>query len=256
MRAVIIAGNWKMYTRVAEARSLAGAIKGGLKGQLLGVEVVLCPPFVSLSTVREVVGGSPIKVGAQNVHFLDQGAYTGEISAGMLEDLCQYVIIGHSERRQHFQESDDFLRGKVEAVLRAGLRPILCVGETLEQYEGGQTDAVVQQQLQGCLAGLPSGDNGLVVAYEPVWAIGTGRAATATGANATIAFIRRLLEELLGGIVAETTPILYGGSVSAANSADFLSQPEIDGALVGGASLRAEEFLEIIQQAVRITGRG
>ncbi len=248
MRPVVIAANWKMHTRVAEARNLAVAIRQGLDERVPLVEVVLCPPFISLATVKEAVAGSAIKVGAQNTHFLDEGAYTGEISPRMLADLCRYVIIGHSERRQYFGESDESINQKVKALFSAGLQPILCVGETLEENEAKRTEAVVQRQVERALRGVSS-LKGLVIAYEPIWAIGTGHATVGPAANATIGFIRAVLSERYSKKTASSIPILYGGSVNPANIAEFLSQPEIDGALVGGASLNASHFLDIIRQA-------
>jgi triosephosphate isomerase len=252
MRPIVIAGNWKMHTRLAEAKALAEAVRKGLPPLPQGVQIVLCPPFISLAAVREMVGGSPIALGAQNLHFADQGAYTGEVSPLMLAGLCQYVIIGHSERRQYFHEEDEFLQKKVAAAFRVGLTPILCVGETLEQHGAGQTEAVVCRQLQGALQGLqPPRGRELILAYEPVWAIGTGNAATGVGANGIITYLRSCLAELWGTDEAGRSPILYGGSVTPANTAEFISQPDVDGALVGGASLKAPDFLAIIREAIQ-----
>jgi len=254
MRTPIIAGNWKMNTTVDEALDLVDAMLEALD-EVEEVEVVLCPPFISLDLLAEALEGSSVAVGAQNMHYLDKGAYTGEISPVMLADLCDYVILGHSERRQYFGETDELVNKKVVAALRHGLVPIVCVGETLAQHDAGQTEAVVTSQVQGCLAGIEASDVAdLVIAYEPVWAIGTGRAASGSGANAVIATIRRTIAELYDVATAQSVRVQYGGSVNAANIAEFVRQPEIDGALVGGASLKAEEFVDIVRQTAEIKG--
>jgi len=254
MRMPIIAGNWKMNTTVDEALDLVDAMLEALD-EVEEVEVVLCPPFISLDLLAEALEGSSVAVGAQNMHYLDKGAYTGEISPVMLADLCDYVILGHSERRQYFGETDELVNKKVVAALRHGLVPIVCVGETLAQHDAGQTEAVVTSQVQGCLAGIEASDVAdLVIAYEPVWAIGTGRAASGSGANAVIATIRRTIAELYDVATAQSVRVQYGGSVNAANIAEFVRQPEIDGALVGGASLKAEEFVDIVRQTAEIKG--
>lgn len=250
MRAPMIAGNWKMNTTLAEAAALVREMKEGLE-RIAGVEKVLCPPFLSLSLVKELLQGSSIKVGAQNMYFEEQGAYTGEISPLMLCGICQYVILGHSERRQYFGESDEVVNRKVKAALAAGLTPILCVGERLEDKEAERTEEVVTRQVTGALQGIES-LNGMVIAYEPIWAIGTGRAATGKGANATISIIRETVAQLYSEGIAQGIRILYGGSVAAANIAEFIGQHEIDGALVGGASLKAKEFLTIVEQTAAI----
>ena len=252
MRTPIIAGNWKMNTTVAEAVGLVRAMREALDG-IEGVEKVLCPPFVSLMAVRDIIGGSSIGLGAQNMYFEEKGAYTGEISPPMLAGLCRYVILGHSERRGYFGESDEIVNRKVLAALAAGLTPILCVGEDLEENEAGRTGEVVTRQVSKALTGVSS-PGGLVVAYEPIWAIGTGRAATAEEANATIGVIRSVLAGLYDGEVAGATRIQYGGSVSSSNIAELMGQPEIDGALVGGASLKAAEFVSIVEQSARAKG--
>jgi triosephosphate isomerase len=251
-RIPIVAGNWKMNTTLAEGLALVDAMLPRLQG-LDGVERVVCPPFVSLAAIAERLRGTPVKAGAQNVHPEPKGAYTGEIAPGMLQGLADYVIVGHSERRQYFGEDDAFVNRKVQAALGGGLTPIVCVGETLEQNERGETESVVTRQTRAALAGL-QGVPDLVIAYEPIWAIGTGRAATAEGANATIGLIRRAAGEALGADAARQLRIQYGGSVTAENFADFIAQPEIDGALVGGASLRADQFVEIVRlaQAARV----
>ena len=244
MRVPMIAGNWKMNTTVSEAIDLVNEIGPGLD-EIENVEKVICPPFVSLAAVRDLIEGSSIKLGAQNVYFDDKGAYTGEISPPMLAELCEFVIIGHSERRQYFDESGQIVNKKVVAALKAGLRPILCVGERLEENEAGRTEEVITEQLKSALAGI-NNISGLIIAYEPVWAIGTGRAATGEQANETIGFIRRNIAKLYSEKIAQALRILYGGSVTAGNAAEFMKQPEVDGALVGGASLKAAEFVSIV----------
>jgi triosephosphate isomerase len=209
---------------------------------------------VSLAAVKELLEDSSIKLGAQNLFFEEKGAYTGEISSMMVAELCEYVIIGHSERRQHFHETGDVVNKKIMATLKAGLTPILCIGERLEENEAGRTEEVVAEQLNSSLAGVEDLD-GLAIAYEPVWAIGTGKPATGEQANGTIAFIRRNIAKAYGEKVAQEMRILYGGSVSSANAAEFMQQPEIDGALVGGASLKANEFLSIVNQTSIINHR-
>jgi triosephosphate isomerase len=253
MRVPLIAGNWKMNTTVAEALELVKAMKDELE-KATSLETVVCPPFVSLAAVKGLLEGSSIKLGAQNLFFEEKGAYTGEISPMMVAELCEYVIIGHSERRQHFHETGDVVNRKIMAALKAGLKPILCVGERLEENETGRTEEIVAEQLNSSLAGVEDLD-GLVIAYEPVWAIGTGKAATGEQANGTIGFIRRNIDKAYGEKVAREMRILYGGSVSSANAAEFMRQPEIDGALVGGASLKAKEFLSIVNQTSVIKHR-
>ncbi len=241
----IVAGNWKMNTTLESAAELAAGVAAGA-GSVGNVELILCPPFVSLSAVRNAVAGSGVGVGvgAQNMHHEGSGAFTGEVSAEMLTGLCQYVILGHSERRQLFGETDETVNLKVRAALLAGLRPILCVGETLEQREAGDAADVVEGQV---LAGLADVDDitDVVVAYEPVWAIGTGRAATPEIAQEIMGVaILDALRDLFGD-AAENVPLLYGGSVNAGNAGAFAAQPNIHGGLVGGASLQADQFLEV-----------
>jgi len=250
MRTPFIAGNWKMNTTVGEARELVEEMRQGLD-VVAGVEKAVCPPFVSLEVVARIIEGSSIKLGAQNLYFEERGAYTGEISPLMLAELCELVIIGHSERRQYFGETGEVVNRKIQAALKVGLKPILCVGERLEENEAGRTEKVIAEQLRSSLSGIGSIDN-LIVAYEPIWAIGTGRAATGEQANETIGFIRRNIAELYNKSISQSTRILYGGSVNAANTTEFISQPEIDGALVGGASLKASEFVSIVKQASEI----
>ena len=251
MRKPIVAGNWKMNKAPAEAADLARALLSELAG-VAGVDRVLCPPFVALPAVAEVLKGSPLGLGAQNIYWKDSGAFTGEVSPVMLKGWCQYVIIGHSERRQYFGETDSTVNLKAKAALSHGLTPIICVGEVLAENEAGQTTAVVTRQTQGAYAGLSAQDAlKTVIAYEPVWAIGTGRAATAEGANAVIGQIRAVVAGLYSPEVAAAIRIQYGGSVTAANAAELMAQPEIDGALVGGASLKPAEFVAIVKAAAR-----
>jgi len=246
----MIAGNWKMNTTLGEAIELVAGMRPGLE-QIKGVEKVICPPFTSLARIKELLKGSSIKLGAQNAYFEEKGAYTGEISPLMLAELCEFVIIGHSERRHYFNESEELIDKKVKAALRVGLTPILCIGETLEENEAGKTEEVLTGQLGSSSARIYY-SGGLVLAYEPVWAIGTGRAASGKQANDTIAFIRRRISGQYGKGVAQEVRILYGGSVTSANIAEFINQPEIDGALVGGASIKADEFLGIVRQTSEI----
>jgi triosephosphate isomerase len=250
MRQPFVAGNWKMYKTVAEARQLVSELLPGLQA-VKGVERVLCPPFTTLLAVSALLEGTEIGLGAQNLHWEAAGAFTGEVSPPMVAELCRYVILGHSERRTYFGETDATVNRRLKAALAHGLIPIVCVGETLNEYEAGQTSEVVRRQIKLGLAELATASAGsLVVAYEPVWAIGTGKASTGTGANAVVADVIRLaLKEMFGEIAAQSIRVLYGGSVKADNAAEFFSQPEIDGALVGGASLKVAEFVAITQAA-------
>jgi len=250
MRVPMIAGNWKMNTTVSEAVELVNEMRPGLD-EVANVDKVICPPFISLAAVGELIKGSSIKLGAQNMYFEERGAYTGEISPLMLADLCEFVIIGHSERRHYFSESGETVNKKVRAALRAGLKPILCIGERLEENEAGRTAEVITEQLRSSLAGIDY-LSGLIIAYEPVWAIGTGRAATGGQSNETAGLIRRNIAELYDREIARDLRILYGGSVTADNIVEFIQQPEIDGALVGGASLKADQFLSIVRQTSEI----
>ena len=250
MRTPIIAGNWKMNTTVAEAAALVKAMKEKLN-QIAGVEKVLCPPFVSLTTVKDLIKGTSIKLGAQNMYFEHSGAYTGEVSPPMLTGLCEFVILGHSERRGCFAESDQMVNKKAKAALGAGLIPIICVGESLEQNNAGETVSVITRQVKAAFEGIAS-PKGTIVAYEPIWAIGTGKSATGEQANSIIKVIRDTVANVCGDRVAQTMRIQYGGSVNSANIAEFIKQPEIDGALVGGASLKAADFLGIVEQTAKI----
>jgi len=246
-RIPIVAGNWKMNTTLAEGVTLVDALLP-LIGSIGSVERVVCPPFVSLAGLAERLRGTDIRLGAQNAYSEPKGAFTGEISPAMLQGLVDYVIVGHSERRHILGETDAVVAKKVRAVLDHGLLPILCVGETLEQRDAGQTEPVLRRQVRSALEGL-AGPTSLVIAYEPVWAIGTGRAATTADANAGNRVIRRELAEVLGEDTARATRIQYGGSVTPENAVELLGQPEIDGALVGGASLKAEPFAQIVRVA-------
>ncbi|UCG10273.1 MAG: triose-phosphate isomerase [Dehalococcoidia bacterium] len=250
MRVPLTAGNWKMNTTLSEATALVRTMRAELD-RINNVDKVLCPPFISLAAVGELIRGSSIKLGAQNIYFAEKGAYTGEISPLMLAELCEFVIIGHSERRRYFNETGEIVNQKIQAALKVGLKPILCIGERLEENETGRTEEIVTGQLQSSLAGIDQ-INSLVIAYEPVWAIGTGRAASGGQANETIGLIRRNMAKLYDKETAQNTRILYGGSVTADNIAEFIQQSEIDGSLVGGASLKANEFLSIVKQTAEI----
>jgi triosephosphate isomerase len=250
MRNPLIAGNWKMNTTLEEAVALVQAILKGMEDGA-SVEKVICPPFISLTKIKELLRGTSIKLGAQNMYFEDKGAYTGEISPSMLSDLCDYVILGHSERRNYFEETDEIVNKKVKKAFESGLRAIMCVGESLEENEAGKTEQIINSQVKiGLKDVAPNGQ--LVLAYEPIWAIGTGRAATGKQANATISLIRRTLVDLWNQETAQKVRILYGGSVMGSNIREFISESDIDGALVGGASLKATEFLNIIKQTADV----
>ena len=255
MRTPIIAGNWKMNTNLASATELVNAMKNDL-AQLVAtgqVEIVLCPPSIYLWRVDELTKGTGVGVGAQNMYNEPKGAYTGEIAPTMVADVAQYVIIGHSERRQYFHETDEIVNKKIHAALAHGLKPIVCVGEALETYEMGETDIWVRGQIHGALKGLTADQvRGLIVAYEPIWAIGTGKAATGAGANSVIGIsIRGAIADLYGEEVAQAVRVQYGGSVTAKNIDEFIVQPDIDGALVGGASLKADEFIAICRAGLK-----
>ena len=251
MRRPVIAGNSKMNMTASETRVLLGQLKASLAAAG-DVEVIVGPPFTSLAEACSQLRGTAIAVGGQNMHWEEKGAFTGEVSAAMLKDLgCTCVILGHSERRILFGEDDAMVNKKVHAALAAGLTPILCIGETLEQREQGVTQAVCRRQLEGALAGLTAGAAArLIIAYEPVWAIGTGRTATPQDAQSVIGYVRAWLREAYGD-TADTVRILYGGSVKASNIDGLMAQPDIDGALVGGASLDAGEFTRIVRFEVQ-----
>jgi triosephosphate isomerase len=253
IRKKVIAGNWKMNKTAADGVALTKDIITEI-GRETGVDVVLCPPFTALESVACVIEGSAVKLGAQNMHPEPSGAYTGEISAAMLRGLfAGYVILGHSERRTYFKEDDAFINLKVLAALKSQLKPILCVGETLQQREAGETLKVVQTQVERDLEGVGADTaTNVVIAYEPVWAIGTGKVATTAQAQEVHAFIRSLLVKLYGEAVAARVRILYGGSMKPANAPELLAQPDIDGGLIGGASLEARSFVELINAAAAV----
>jgi triosephosphate isomerase len=242
-----MAGNWKMYFTVAEATALVEELKKGIS-RFADREVVVAPPFTALAGVFPALAGSPIRLAAQNCYWESQGAYTGEISPAMLRDLgCHYVIVGHSERRQYFGETNESVNRKIVALLAVDLVPILCIGETLEERQAGETLRILADQLSGALEGLEEEQvGGLVVAYEPVWAIGTGQTATPEQAQEAHAFVRETLAKRFNNAVANHIRILYGGSVNPGNVDELMAKPDIDGALVGGASLKGESFIRIV----------
>ncbi len=248
MRKPIIAGNWKMNKTAEETKAL---IKGliPLVSDVDSVDIVVCPPFVNLAAAAEALAGSNIKLGAQNMHYEASGAYTGEISAEMLLAFgVKYVILGHSERRQYFGETDEGVNKKAKAALASGLIPIICVGETLEEREAGITSEVVCRQTKLALLGLSASQAaGVVIAYEPIWAIGTGKTATADDANETIGAIRGAVKEVFGEACAQSIRIQYGGSMKPSNASELMAKPEIDGGLIGGAALKAEDFAQIVK---------
>jgi triosephosphate isomerase (TIM) len=250
MRTPFVAGNWKMNKTIAEARALVAEMSLALR-EIKGVEKILCPSFMALFPVAALLQGTDIGLGAQDMHWEAKGAFTGEVAPGMVAEFCRYVIIGHSERRTYFGDTDETVNKKTLAALISNLVPIVCVGETLTEYESGRTAEVVSCQIREGLKGLaPDLTTHVVVAYEPVWAIGTGRASTGEEANAVIRdFIRKPLAEMYGDMLAQTVRVLYGGSVTAVNAVEFFNQPEIDGALVGGASLKVDEFVAIVRAA-------
>ncbi len=255
-RTAIIAGNWKMNYGPRQAASFAREIVPAL-GEVVQhsqrVLSILCPPAISLAAVRDVLDGAPhphIELGAQNMYFEEKGAFTGEISPGMVHELCSSVILGHSERRTYFGESDELVNKKAQAALHHGLRPIVCIGEHEHEYEAGQTEQVIRSQVQHSLANFTENQvNKVVIAYEPIWAIGTGKAATAEGAGKVISLIRQLYGDMYGPQAAQALRILYGGSVTSSNIGEFMVHPDIDGALVGGASLKPE-FVEIVRRTL------
>ena len=251
MRTPFIAGNWKMHKTIAEAVALITELTAALEG-VAGCDVAVCPPYPALAAAREALAGSAIGLGAQDVYWEEKGAYTGAVSPRMLAGLCDYVIVGHSERRNIFGDTDEMVGKKLHAALAHGLKPIVCVGENLAQNRAGETEVFVGRQVRAAFAGItPAQAVSATVAYEPIWAIGTGVPATGEGANAIISgAVRATLASLYGDLVAQTIRVQYGGSVKPANIAEFMSQPEIDGALVGGASLRAGDFARIIREGL------
>jgi triosephosphate isomerase len=250
MRTPLVAGNWKMNKTAAEARQLVTTMSPKLQ-EINNVEKVLCPPYLVIPALSEMLKGSGIGLGAQNMYWEEKGAFTGEVAPGMVKEFCDYVILGHSERRTYFGETDETVNRKLRAAINVDLIPIVCVGETLNQYESGQTAEVVRRQIRLGFAGLGSAYvSRIVVAYEPVWAIGTGKASSGENANTVHGkVIRPALAELFGDRNADGMRILYGGSVTAANSAEFFSQSDIDGGLIGGASLKPDEFVAITKAA-------
>ncbi|MDK2858345.1 MAG: triosephosphate isomerase [Verrucomicrobiota bacterium] len=248
MRKTIIAGNWKMNKTIAEAVSLVEGLKREL-ADCVDVEVVVCPPFTALKTVSDMLADTQIKLGCQNMSSEDDGAYTGEISHTMLKELfVRYVILGHSERRDYYKETDFWVNRKVKKALEKNLRPIVCVGEKLKDREAGNTEKVVEAQVRGSLADIPAEQfEEVVVAYEPVWAIGTGKTATSEQAQEVHAFIRGIIRDMVGDQAAAGLRIQYGGSMKPANAKELLSQPDIDGGLIGGASLDANSFISIVK---------
>ena len=252
MRTPFVAGNWKMNKTIAEARDLVAKMTPQIS-RIHGVEKVFCPPFISLTAVHEMLRDTGIGLGAQNMYWEEKGAFTGEVSPAMVKELCGYVILGHSERRAYFGETNETVNKKLHAAQANGLISIVCVGETLGEYESGRTREVVSTQTSQSLRDVSAEyASSIVVAYEPVWAIGTGKASTGDAANAVIKdFIRPAIAQLYGEKTAQAVRVLYGGSVTAANAAEFFSQPDIDGALVGGASLKLDEFVAITKAAVK-----
>jgi len=252
MRTPFVAGNWKMNKTIAEARTLVTDLGPKLR-QIKGVEKVLCPPFMALFPVAALLEGTDIGLGAQDMHWAEKGAFTGEVAPGMVAEFCKYVILGHSERRTYFGETDETVNKKTVAARASNLVPIVCVGETLTEFESGKTAEVVSRQVREGLKGLDAEFVAkLVVAYEPVWAIGTGKASTGENANKVVSdFIRKPLAEMYGEKPAQAVRVLYGGSVTGTNAAEFFGQPDIDGALVGGASLKVDDFVAIVKATVK-----
>jgi triosephosphate isomerase (TIM) len=250
MRRRVVAANWKMNKTVLESVDLARELLAMIEA-VESVDRIICPAFVALASVAPVLLGTGVALGAQNMHWQKSGAYTGEVSGGMLAGLCEYVIIGHSERRQYFAETDETVNKKAKSALANNLTPLICVGENLAENEAGRTAEVVGRQTRAAFAGLSEAEAlRTIIAYEPIWAIGTGKAATPAGANAVIGlYIRGVLAELYNAATAEIIRVQYGGSVTAANALDFMAQPDIDGALVGGASLKPAEFQAIVLAA-------
>ena len=246
MRKPIIAGNWKMHKTMDEALKLANDIKD--EANKTDIEIVICCPFTVISEVKRAIEGTKVKLGAQNMHWEEEGAFTGEISANMLKDLgVDYVIIGHSERRRYFNETDEIVNKKVIKAIEKGLKPIICVGETLDEREKNKTFDIVKRQTLIALENIGRDEMiDVVIAYEPIWAIGTGKTASSQDANEVIAYIRSLLQDKYGSEISEEIRIQYGGSVKPSNATEIMNEADIDGAVVGGASLKAKEFLEIV----------
>jgi triosephosphate isomerase len=254
MRTPFMAGNWKMNKTIAEAVELVTALKKNV-GSVEGCRVAVCVPFVDLAPVAEALKGSKIEVGAQNMYWEEKGAFTGEISPVMLKDVAALVIIGHSERRQYFGETDETVNKKVKAALAHGLTPIVCVGESLEQNQAGETESFVSSQVKGAFEGITGEQmKGIVVAYEPIWAIGTGLAATPEDANRIVGLVRSTLAGMYGDAVAQEVIIQYGGSMKPENVEELMAQPEIDGGLIGGAALNAPDFTTLVEVAARLKG--
>jgi triosephosphate isomerase len=251
MRKKVIAGNWKMYNDLNGSKDLINKLVNGLKKEEYNCEVIICPPFTSLAEAGSLLKGSKIMLGAQNMHEAESGAFTGEISASMIKSTgSQYVILGHSERRTIFKESDELINKKLKAALKSGLKPIFCIGETLEEREKNITNDVLKRQIAVGLEGISESElENIIIAYEPVWAIGTGRTATPAQAEDAHNFIRNLIKDKYSKNAADNIIIQYGGSVKSDNSGELLSQPDIDGALVGGACLKADSFIAIIKSA-------
>ncbi len=252
MRKVIIAGNWKMNKTIADAEVLAGSLKKSV-GNVSEVEVVVCPPYTALAAVKDIVQGSNIRLGAQDCYWEKEGAFTGEVSTAMLKDAgCEYVIVGHSERRQFFHETNETVNKKAKALLKDGLKPIVCVGEKLDERKAGKTFDVVRDHVENSLAGISRDDMlKTVIAYEPVWAIGTGVNATKEQAEEVHKFIRGLLEKMYDRAAADSVRIQYGGSVKPDNIKELISEKDVDGALVGGASLKADSFEQIVRGSIK-----
>lgn len=254
MRKPLVAGNWKMNNTVLGARQLISELAPGLQ-LVRDVDIVICPPFTALLSAAALLEGTSIKLGAQNMHWESAGAYTGEISAEMVKEFCDFIILGHSERRKYMHETDETINKKVFSALSQDLIPIVCVGETLEENEAGITQSVIAQQIKVCLKNLDNSFHreqifSIIIAYEPVWAIGTGRAAKVSDAEAVImGVIRPELESLFGQEITQSIRVLYGGSVSPTNASEFFSNSEIDGGLIGGASIKAADFLQIVHAA-------
>jgi len=253
MRKKVIAGNWKMNNDLKETQNLLSKLTSGISVDNLNCDVIVCPPFTSLSEAYTLLKGTRVKLGAQNMYFESSGAFTGEISAAMLKGVgCEYVILGHSERRTIFNESDELINTKIKKANASGLKPIFCIGELLEERESGITEKVIEKQIKSGLNNISPEEMGnMIIAYEPVWAIGTGKTATTAQAQEVHAFIRKLFGEMNGADAAASVRILYGGSMKPDNVSDLMSQPDIDGGLVGGASLEVESFTKIVKYAAK-----